>query len=242
MRERVPLLVGLTLLAFAILIGSVAIANGIRDRNQSNVISVTGSAKQRITSDYAIWDLAVTSQQDKAAAAANQLATWTTTIRDFLIAHGVQPPELSVQPVSTQTVSPDSSGGGGSSQVIGYQLTRNFEVRSTRVDAVAAVAEASSSLIANGIPLSAQPLQYVYTKLAGLRPQLIAAATRDAQARAKVLIAATGGSLGKLRSVDVGVFQVTSPNSTDVSDYGAYDTSTLLKDVTAVVNVEFVLH
>jgi hypothetical protein len=40
---------------------------------------------------------------------------------------------------------------------------------------------------------------------------------------------------------DVGVFQVTAPNSTDVSDYGVYDTSTLRKDVTAVVNVTFAL-
>ncbi|MDX6516020.1 MAG: uncharacterized protein QOH73_1686, partial [Gaiellaceae bacterium] len=60
-------------------------------------------------------------------------------------------------------------------------------------------------------------------------------------ARARVLIDATGSHLGKLRSVNVGVFQVTSPNSTDVSDYGVYDTSTLRKDVTAVVNLTFAL-
>jgi hypothetical protein len=238
MRDRVPLLVGMTLLAVAILLGSIAIGNGIRDRNQSNVISVTGSAKQQITSDYVIWDLSVTSQKQSAAAAGLELAAWTTTIRSFLSTHGVQPSELSVQPVSTQSVSASS---GSSNQVVGYQLTRAFEVRSARVDAVAAVAEASSALINSGIPLAAQPLQYVYTKLAGLRPQLIALATRDAQQRAAALIAATGGKLGKLRSVSVGVFQVTSPNSTQVSDYGVYDTSTLQKDVTAVVNVTFAL-
>ena len=73
-------------------------------------------------------------------------------------------------------------------------------------------------------------------------------ARREAQAvksaelaRAKVLVGATGDHLGKLREVDVGVFQVTSPNSTDVSDYGEYDTSTLKKDVTAVVNVNIAL-
>ena len=41
--------------------------------------------------------------------------------------------------------------------------------------------------------------------------------------------------------MNVGVFQVTSPNSTDVSDYGVYDTSTREKDVTAVVNATFAL-
>jgi len=34
---------------------------------------------------------------------------------------------------------------------------------------------------------------------------------------------------------------VTTRNSTEVSDYGVYDTSTRDKDVTAVVNVSFAL-
>jgi uncharacterized protein len=81
----------------------------------------------------------------------------------------------------------------------------------------------------------------VLTKLADIRPGLLAQAVRDAQNRGKVLVEASGAKLGKLRDVQVGVFQVTSPNSTQVSDYGIYDTSTLKKDVTAVVNVTFAL-
>jgi uncharacterized protein len=236
MRERLPLLIGLTLLSIAILIGSLAIGSGIKHRNQSDVVTVTGSAKQRITSDFAIWDLSVTSHQSSAATAAKQLTGWSQKTIAFLKAQGVEPSELTVQPISTNTVTDTSNF------VTGYQLTRNFEIRSARVQAVADVAEASSQLIAGGIPLSAQPLQYVYTKLAALRPSLLASAVRDAQNRGKVLVGTTGGSLGKLRGVDVGVFQVTSPNSTEVSDYGVYDTSTRQKEVTAVVNVTFALH
>ena len=239
MRDRIPLLAGLTLLAVAIFLGSVAIGSGIRDRNQNDTVTVTGSAKQRIVSDYAIWDISVTSQDTSAAKAAAQLDTWTASVRSFLLSHGIKPSELTAQPVSTQTVAPPSNGY--TNKIGGYQLTRNFEVRSPRVQAVATVADASSDLLKQGIALSAQPLQYVYTSLAKIRPALLAAATKDAQERAKVLVEATGAKLGKLRGVDVGVFQVTSPNSTQVSDYGVYDTSTLQKDVTAVVNVTFAL-
>jgi uncharacterized protein len=235
-RDRIPLLAGLTILALAILLGAIAVGHGIRDRDKGDVVTVTGSAKQRITSDYAIWDLTVSSQQSQAAGAAKQLERWTKAIRDFLSAQGVHADELTVQPASTQTVTDDQN------QVLGYQVARSFEVRSSRVQAIAAVAEASSKLVANDIPIQAQPLQYVFTRLADLRPKLLQAAVRDAQNRGKVLLDATGGKLGKLRGVDVGVFQVTSPNSTDVSDYGVYDTSTLKKDVTAVVNVTFALN
>ena len=235
MRDRLPLFAGLTLIALALGLGSYAIADGIRNRNQNDVITVTGSAKRRIVADYVVWDVSVTSQKASAAAAANELAGWTDRIRSFLRQEGAQDSEVTVQPVSTSTVT-DQTG-----TVTGYALTRNFEVRSSRVRAVADLAEGSSQLLVQGIPLAAQPPQYVYTKLPSLRPQLLAEATKDAQNRARVLVGATGGHLGKLRGVNVGVFQVTSPNSTEVSDYGVYDTSTLQKDVTAVVNVTFAL-
>ena len=121
-----PLLGGLALLAIAFVIGAIAIGHGIRDRNQNNVIVVTGSAKKRITSDYVIWTLSVTSTQPSATDAATELGRWTTKIRSFLSGQGVQPAELSVQPISTEAI---SKGG----QVRAYRLTRSFEIRSARV-------------------------------------------------------------------------------------------------------------
>ena len=232
MRERAPLFAGLALLAVAFVIGAYFIGDGIRNRNQNDVIVVTGSAKKRITSDYVVWDASVTSTQPSATAAAKELERWTAAIRSFLKREGVQTGEVSVQPISTATVS-------RAGRITGYRLRRSLEVRSPRVQAITGVADRSSALLAQGIPFSADPPQYVYTKLPALRPQLLAEATKDAQNRAQVIVKATGSHLGGLRGVDVGVFQVTSPNSTEVEDYGVYDTSTLEKDVTAVVNVTF---
>lgn len=234
MLERVPILGGMALLAIAFVIGAVAIGHGIRDKNRSDVIAVTGSAKKRISSDYVVWSLSVTSRQSSATAAAQELAGWTGRIRAFLTAQGVETSEITVQPISTETTSRRG-------KVTSYSLTRQFELRSPRVDKLTGVADRSSLLLGQGIPLAADSPRYVYTKLPELRPQLLAEATRDARTRAKVIVEASGARLGKLRRVSVGVFQVTSPNSTEVEDYGVYDTSTLQKDVTAVVNVSFAL-
>jgi hypothetical protein len=192
------------------------------------VITVTGSAKQRIRSDYVVWTAEVSSRAPSAAAAVDRLAAWTVRVRSFFRSEGVKPDELSLEPAST--LPPGSSDGSG-----------RFEVRSSRVDAVAQVAERSAKLLAEGIPLAADPPQYVYTRLPSLRPQLLSVAIKDAQRRAHVIVEASGAKLGDVRGVDVGVFQITSPNSTTVSDYGAYDTATVAKDVTAVVNVTFAL-
>jgi hypothetical protein len=232
--ERLPLLAGLALLAIAFVIGSVFIGHGIRDRNRNDVISVTGSAKKRITSDYVVWNFSVASEQPSAEDAARVLAGWTAKVRSFLTRGGVENAELSIEPISTETVSRRG-------KVVSFVLRRSFEIRSPRVQEITGIADRSSELLASGIPLQADPLQYVYTKLTELRPALLAQATRDARSRARTIVEATGSHLGKLRRVSVGVFQITSPNSTEVQDYGVYDTSTREKDVTAVVNVTFAL-
>jgi hypothetical protein len=48
-----------------------------------------------------------------------------------------------------------------------------------------------------------------------------------------------GGKLGRMRASSLGVYQITPRNSTQVSDYGISDTSSRLKDVTAVVSATF---
>lgn len=239
MRDRIPLLAGLGLLALAVLVGAIFVGHGIRDRNRNDVITVTGSAKKRISSDYVVWRSSLTSEAGAAPEAETTLARWTARARKFFSEQGITAAELTVKPVSA--IVPGSIDENGET-VSDYRLTRSFEVRSSRVGAITAIAERTSKLLHRGVPLASTDPEYVYTKLSSLRPQLLTAAIHDAQHRAKVIVSASGTHLGKIRDVDVGVFQITAPNSTEVSDYGEYDTSTLAKDVTAVVNVTYALH
>ncbi len=239
MIRALSLLAGLVAVALAIGLGSLAIADGIRDRGRNDVMSVTGSAKQRIVSDYVVWNVAVTSQRATPQAASKELAEWTERVTAFLRDAGAREDEINVNPISTETVNEDEDLDSG--PVVGYRLTRSIQIRSARVDAITGLIEKSTALLNEGIPIQAEQPQNIYTKLPSLRPRLLAAATRDALNRAGVLVESTGADLGNLRGVDVGVFQVTAPNSTEVEDYGVYDTSTRVKDVTAVVNVTFAI-
>jgi hypothetical protein len=239
MRDRLPILVAAAFVAVALGLGLYAIADGIKARDSRNVIAVTGSSRQRVSSDFVIWDASVAAQAPTTQAAAKQLGVWAAGVSLFLRDNGIAEQEVTVAPIQTETLYEQTSNGPGA--VTGYKLTRSFEVRSSRVKQVAAAVEATSALLQRGIPLAAQPIQYVFTKLGDLRPRLVSQATQDALVRARALVETTGGRIGRLRSVDVGVFQVTAPNSTQVSDYGVYDTSTLDKDVIAVVNASFAL-
>ncbi|MBP6949164.1 MAG: SIMPL domain-containing protein, partial [Candidatus Pacebacteria bacterium] len=82
-------------------------------------------------------------------------------------------------------------------------------------------------------------VDFFYTKLADLRVDLLSMASKNAKERADAIAKSTGDSIGGVKDASQGVFQVTQKNSTDVSDYGSYDTSTIEKKVTAIVRASF---
>lgn len=126
-------------------------------------------------------------------------------------------------------------------KVMGYDLEQTVTIDSDKVQQVTALAQDMTPFLKRGISLSTETLAYYYSKLAQLRRELLSKAIRDAQERAESIARTTGAQVGPLRSVDSGVFQVTTPHSTEVSSVGVYDTSTIPKRITGVVHASFVL-
>jgi hypothetical protein len=87
--------------------------------------------------------------------------------------------------------------------------------------------------------IESSPPQYYYTKIGDLKIEMLGEASKDAKERAERIASSTGNSIGSVKSARMGVLQITAADSTDVSDSGTYDTSTIEKDMTAVVNISF---
>jgi hypothetical protein len=242
-RVRFPqLFLGLAVLAGGLVLGAGALRDGLGARSRQDMITVTGSARRAIVSDTVVWRASLTSTQPTPAEASKELGAWVGRVQTFLRSRGAADGEVRIEPIGTETIpqlGPDGRAATG--RAGGYRLTRSFEVRSSRVKEITDIVQKSSALLGEGIPLTAQPPQYLYAQLPQLRPELLADASRDAKTRADRLVAAAGGRLGRLQSVSAGVFQITAPGSTDTSGEGVYDTSTIDKDVTAVVNLTFAM-
>lgn len=118
-------------------------------------------------------------------------------------------------------------------------MNQDIVVESTDVPKVTKIAQEASTLLAQGAVINTLSLEYYYSKLADLKVEMMAEATKNARDRAAKIAESAGGSLGSLREASMGVMQITPVNSTDVSDYGTYDTSSLEKQITAVVRAAF---
>jgi len=230
----IAVLVGLSLVASAFIWS----ATFYRVKALENTLGVTGSAKRRITSDAAKWTAsfsrsAVQSGFPNANAA---LQRDREAVLRFFESHAVPAESLMLSPVMVDPIYRGSDSGPQE-----FSLRQTVQFQSRDVAAVTALARDSSTLIDQGLLFSTQGLEYTYTRLGELRVQMLAGAIQDARARAEAIAASSGGRLGRLKSATAGVIQVVQVNSTEVSDYGAYDTSTIEKDVIATVRASFTL-
>ena len=72
-----------------------------------------------------------------------------------------------------------------------------------------------------------------------MKMTLLEKATQNGYDRAQVLAKSSGSKVGTLANASQGVFQIVSYGSTDVSDYGISDTSSIKKNAKAVVSMEY---
>jgi len=141
----------------------------------------------------------------------------------------------------TETIYKKNEKGNDTNFIEFYRLTQNIEVKSKEVDKVTEVARQATELIDQGIELNSLAPEYFFTKLDELKIEMLAKATQNAKQRAENMVRATGNRIGFMRSAKMGVFQITPVNSTEISDWGVNDTSSLEKRVTAVVSVSFAI-
>ncbi len=229
-----------TALAIGLVISSIILGWSYTHKKDGNeAVTVTGSAKKRIKSDLVIWSAGVSFQAAQLSEAYKQLSDNIPKIKKYLIGKGINENQITVSAISSNTLHGRDENGNENSEITGYSLRQEIVVNSTDVERIALVAREATELINQGILLESSPPKYYFTQLGDLKVAMLGEAAQDAKARAEQIAASTGNKIGTIRSARMGVMQITAADSTDVSDYGIYDTSTIEKDVTAVVNINF---
>ncbi len=223
-------------LVIASLVGGWAFVKGKRG---DQTIVVTGSARKRIKSDLVIWRSSVSYQATALADAYHSLSDSVPRVRAYLVSKGIPENQITTSSISSQTLHAKDKEGEDTGAITGYSLKQELEVRSTDVDKIAQLARQATELINQGILIESMPPEYHYTKLGDLKIEMLSEAAKDAKVRAQQIAQSTGSSIGSVKSARMGVLQITPADSNEVSDTGMNDTSSLEKDITAVVNVGF---
>lgn len=237
------------LVSLAWVVSSFVLAGGLSRINSHNTISVTGTAERMVESDAAKWNFLINKQAtpENYAYTVKQIKEAQTVTVKYLTNHGVDAKSITVQPLTQNVVCQsqnqvmyDASGHQQCAGFFTYSLNQTIIVESDDVTKIRDLSlNAPTELSVLGVQVQTVSVDFFYTKLADIRAELLEEASSNAKERAVAIAKSTGNSIGGVKEASQGVFQVTQKNSTDVSDYGAYDTSTIEKKITAIVRASF---
>ncbi len=230
-------------IAAATIVSSMILSGGVLKvmKFTREQICVTGSATKEIRSDYIIWKGTFSRRDTRLKTAYASLKDDLEKIKRYLASKGVAEKDILISSVTTATVYKKNEKGNDTNDIQYYLLSQSVEIRSNDVEKITMVSREATELIDQGIELESQSPEYFYTKLDELKLEMLAKASENAKLRAENMVRAAGNRIGLMRSARMGVFQITPATSTDISDYGMNDTTSLDKKVMAVVTVSFAI-
>lgn len=208
-------------------------------RTADNSMWVTGSFKQKVNSDIAKFSAEFSRNipVEDLKSGYSQMKSDEAVVKKFFIEAGFNEKDLLVSPVFM-----DAPFMYDSNAAKEYILRQTVEIQSKEIQKLTDLSKNVQKLIDEGVIFSINSLQYYVTNLPEMRINLLADAVKDAKARAQKIAEGTGKQIGTIKTANMGVVQVLPVNSTDVSDYGTYDTSTVEKEVMVTVTVLFTLN
>ena len=175
------LLAGL-FLAAGLCLASFILAKAWTRLYESQVISITGSARRNVTSDLVIWRARFAIQADTLIDAQQRLKDDRAKVEAWLRLHRLQNYQL--RPVQISEIrSRANRDEDTATKLLGYRISQTVEVVSDRVEQVPRIASDSTALLEQGVAFVSDQIEFIYTKAGEAKIELMAEATRDARAR-----------------------------------------------------------
>ena len=234
------------ILAVAVIITAMILAGAYKSKfNKQVTISVTGLAEKSFASDLIVWRGEYQRKSLDLKAAYALIKNDESNVKQYLKSNEIKENEIVFSSIDIEKefdIKRNDEGKQIATVFAGYKLTQKVTVESKDIDRVELVSREVTKLIESGIEISSLEPSYYYTKLSELKIDLLAKASADAKKRAETIAVNSGGKLGKILKADMGVFQITAPNSNEDFSYGGtFNTSSKNKKASITIRINYAI-
>ncbi len=234
--RKVQFVLVAVILSLGVIISSAIVSNTIESlKKKDDVISVKGVAEKKIKSDKGILSITVKSNDRDVNNALVTLKQETNDLVNNLKSDGFTDTEIKLGNIISDPIYFYNENGNATSRIISYEVHQTVTVTTDKVDKLSPLA----LKLSENLNLSVSEAQYLVTDVEKLKIDLLGDATKNAKLRATELVKYNNRSIGGLKSVNQGVFQITGDNNSESSDAGYYDTYSIEKTVRAVISIEY---
>ena len=210
--EAIILSIGLLLLGVFIERGFSEFAG--RDRS----VNVKGLAEMEVPADKVTWPLVYKSLGNDLNALYEEIKRSNRTITEFLKEKGLTDKEISINAPVIVDMKAERYGNNQDSPYR-YNVTTVITVTSNKVDLVRGLITEQGELLKRGMAITTGDyqynIQYEYTGLNTIKPQMIEEATKNARQAAEKFAKDSESTLGKIRHANQGQFSISDrdPNT-----------------------------
>ena len=232
------------IITFSVIITGYILGNSYLSKGKADpTISVTGLGETTFDSDLIVWRANFSRKNFLLKDAYTELNADLKKVKDYLSKKGIDSKNIVFEAAAIEKEFDneyDQNGNIRNSVFSGYVLTQSMKIQSKNVDLIEETSRKVSELIDAGIMLNSMAPEYYYTKLAALKLSMIEKATKDAYNRAIKIAENGGGSLGDMKSADMGVFQIIGENSSEAFESGgSFNTSSKRKTANITMRLKY---
>ena len=234
--NRFIIWVAAAILALGVIAGGYLLGDGMRRaRMADRAVTVRGLAERNVTADLATWNISFSAQGSDLASVQAEIDRDTATVNEFFRRAGFPAEAI-------------TDGGGSVSQFFDTNrgenqitISRRIQLRTTDVMRARQAYSLQFNLIRAGVAIQdGSSVQYNFTRLNAIKPEMITEATRNARDVADRFAADSGTAVGGIRAATQGYFSVGARDG-DVSEEGSGERDSPFQKVRVVTTVEFYL-
>lgn len=220
-------------LALGMVVGGYLLGNGlVRAREADRSVTVRGLAERNVTADLATWTIAYSAVATDLASAQASVDRDSNAIRDFFKELGF--PADALAPTGVNVSQYTEQG------VPRFTVRQRMTLRSHDIQRAQDAVKRQFELVRRGVVLEeGSGMSYTFTKLNSIKPEMVAAATKDARASAEQFAKDSGTSVGTIKSATQGYFEINARDGDSGGGWGVSDTP--FKKVRVVTTVDFYL-
>lgn len=225
-------LAGAVVLSVGMITGGYLLGDGLRRAHQAErSVTVRGLAERDVVADLATWTITYSATGSNLPSVRTQIEGNTEALHDYF--KGLGFPDDALTPT-----------GAGVNQYVNngyptYTITQRMLLRTTDIERAQRAVASQFDLVRRGITLQeGSAMTYSFTGLNGIKPEMVADATKDARASAEQFAQDSGTGVGGIKSATQGYFSISARDG-ESGGYGAADTPH--KKVRVVTTVDFYL-
>lgn len=232
--EKNKQVIAAALIAVGIVILGLCIRSAFGSLSDSQrVVTVKGLAEREVKADKVIWPIVFKELGDNLPALYTTVAEKNKIVEKMLTESGITADEITTS-VQVNDIQADAYNAERS--VYRYRMLSIVTVNTTKVETVLQLLKRQSELIEQGVAVtvgdySTPSIQFDFTGLNDIKPDMIKEATQNARAAAEQFAADSESNLGKIKTAYQGQFTIDDRDQT----------TPYIKNVRVVTTIQYML-